>query len=137
MPEKNITNSDCEQTTIEVRVRYPECDPMGVAHHSIYPIWFEQARVELLREGGVAYKDLEAQSVYFVVAKLNIRYRRPAYYDQILRVEVAVTGPGHAKIEHTYKIYHEDQLLADAQTTIVCVDAEGKPQLIPPGIISH
>src|SRR5262245_38934795 len=46
---------------IEIRVRYPECDPMGVAHHAAYPVWLEIGRTELLRQGGVSYQQLEAE----------------------------------------------------------------------------
>ena len=79
MPEP-ITELD-----VPIRVRYTECDPMSVAHHATYPVWLEIARTELLRVRGVAYKDLEAAGVLFVVVRMSLRYRKPAYYgDQIV-----------------------------------------------------
>ena len=51
---------------VPVRVRYAECDPMRVAHHSVYATWFELARTELLRARGLAYRECEAAGVFFV-----------------------------------------------------------------------
>jgi acyl-CoA thioesterase FadM len=62
-----------ESHTITVVPRYAETDKGGVVHHSVYPVWFEMGRTELLRANGVAYKDLEQAGVLFVVA-----WRRPA-----------------------------------------------------------
>ncbi|MHC4946771.1 MAG: acyl-CoA thioesterase [Planctomycetota bacterium] len=50
--------------TIQIRVRYNECDPMNVAHHTAYPVWFEIGRTELLRRTGLTYRDLEADGVF-------------------------------------------------------------------------
>ena len=68
----------------EIRVRYPECDPMGVAHHATYPIWFEIGRTEMLRARGGNYRLLEAEGVFLAVVRLEVRYRRPARYDDLL-----------------------------------------------------
>ncbi len=76
------------QTDMTVRVRYAECDPQNVVHHASYPVWLEMARTELLREQGVVYRELEASGVMFVVARLSVRYRRPARYDDTLTVRV-------------------------------------------------
>src|SRR5690348_8539667 len=90
---------------LEVRVRYSECDPMGVAHHSAYPVWMEMARTELLRRRGVAYRDLEGHGIFFVVARLSVRYRRPAKYDDLLRVHARVRPSAGVKIEHDYQVF--------------------------------
>ncbi|MEY5033287.1 MAG: Acyl-CoA thioester hydrolase YbgC, partial [Planctomycetota bacterium] len=63
--------------SIEVRVRYPECDPMGVVHHAVYPIWFEMGRTEMLRAAGGSYRDMEAAGVFLAVVRLEVRFRRP------------------------------------------------------------
>ena len=108
---------------------------MNVAHHGVYPLWMETARTEILRRRGCAYRELEAQGIYFVVAHLNLRYHRPAYYDDLIRVHVRVMPARGIKVEHHYEIYRNDQLLAQGQTTLVCVDREGQPRKIPAGII--
>ena len=116
---------------IEVRVRYAECDAQNMAHHSVYPVWMEMARTELLRARGMAYRDMEANGVYFVVARMSLRYRLPARYDDVLRVQVKVRHSGAIKIDHDYEIYRDDELLASGQTTLVCIDTDRKVQRIP------
>lgn len=123
------------ETTIQIRVRYPECDPMGVAHHGVYVIWLELARTELLRERGAAYADLEKQGILFVVVNMSLRFRKPAYYDDVLDVLVKdVTPRGKkrgVKLLHEYDIRRDGQLLATAETTLACVDRDGRVQVIP------
>ncbi len=120
---------------LSIRVAYHQCDPMNVAHHSVYPIWMEQARTELLRRRGRAYRDLEAAGIYFVVARLQLRYHRPARYDDTLRIHIDALPDAGVKIDHKYTIHRDAELLATGQTTIVCVDREGKVQEIPPGAL--
>ena len=75
-----------------IRVRYSECDPMGVVHHSVYPIWFEIGRTELLRSMSErSYRDMEAEGLFLVVAQLNVRYRSPARYDDTLNLATIFT----------------------------------------------
>src|SRR5262249_20123210 len=71
------------ETTI--RVRYAETDRMGLLHHANYLVYFEQARVELLRSRGLTYREMEDQGFLLVLTKFEIRYRRPAYFDDLLR----------------------------------------------------
>ena len=68
--------------SIPIRVRYPEVDAMGYLHHSRYLQYFEMGRIELLRSLGVSYADLEKQGVFFVVVKVECRYKAPARYDE-------------------------------------------------------
>ena len=74
--------------SLTFRVRYSECDPMGVAHHSAYAPWLEMGRTELLRQSGngLDYRTLEQQGVFMAVVRLEIRYKRPARYDDVLEL---------------------------------------------------
>lgn len=120
---------------IEVRVRYDECDPMNVAHHSIYAVWLELARTEMLRRRDCAYADLEARGIYFVVARLSLRYRKPAKYDDILCIHAETLPTAGIKVEHRYTIRRGDTTLAEGETTLVCVDGDGRPRPIPEGLL--
>jgi len=133
MPRKE--SNPISVTTIEVRVRYSECDSGGVAHHSVYPIWLEMARTEALRAHGVAYRDIEAQGVLFVVARLSLRYRRPARYDEVIRVVVKTLPTAGVKVDHEYEIFRGEELLTTAETTLVCIDRQGNLKPIPPGMV--
>jgi len=119
--------------TIKIVPRYVETDKAGVVHHSVYPVWFEMGRTELLRANGPAYKDLEAAGVFFVVAELNIKYRRPAMYDEELELETSCSAVTASKVEHTYKLTRcrDGVLLAEGSSVLVCVNAEGKIRRIP------
>lgn len=136
-PLEPVTADD-KTLVIEVRVRYCECDPMNVAHHSVFPVWMEIARTELLRKQGTVYRDLEAKGVFFAVIDLAVRYKRPARYDDVLAVHVREL-PGHGgkrvKVHHEYEIKCDGQLLATATTTLACINREGQPIAIPEGVM--
>lgn len=118
-----------------VRVRYPECDPMGVAHHAAYPVWLEIGRTEMLRASGGNYRDLEAAGVFLAVVRLELRYRRPARYDDELRVVTELHVAGPVKIEHGYRVYRGDELLAEGATTLACLDRDGRARVLPDSLV--
>ena len=121
---------------ITIRVRYSECDPMGVAHHSAYAPWFEMGRTELLRASaanGMDYRQMEEQGVLMAVARLEIRYKKPARYDDVLELRTTLTDVGHVKLEHGYELLRasDGALLATGETTLACLDRDGKPRELP------
>ena len=124
---------------IELRVRYAECDPMKVAHHSAFLVWLEIARTELLRRRGTPYRELEKRGIIFVVVELSIRYRKPAVYDDALRICVWTMNDGirsrTVTLKHGYKVYRDQIHLATASTTLACVNREGRLQSIPLGML--
>ena len=122
-----------QEHTITIVPRYAETDKGGVVHHSVYPVWFEMGRTELLRANGIAYKDLEAIGIFFVVAEMHIKYRRPALYDEKLELETTCTAVSAGKVEHTYKLTRcsDRVLLAEGNSILACVDSEGKVRRIP------
>lgn len=113
---------------ITIVPRYNETDQGGVVHHSVYPVWFEMGRTELLRVNNVAYKDLEEAGVFFVVAELRIKYRRPAKYDEKLQLETNCSKVSSSKVEHIYKLTRccDGVILAEGSSVLACVDAHGK-----------
>ena len=128
-PEQISINSH----SITIVPRYSETDQAGVVHHSVFPVWFEMGRTELLRVNKVAYKDLEAAGVMFVVARLNLRYRRPVMYDEKLRLETSCSKVTASKIEHVYRLFRESDgvLLTEGSSILACVSDEGKVRRIP------
>ena len=117
--------------TIEIRVRYPEVDAMGYLHHSRYFQYFEMGRVELLRAQGFSYADLERDGVFFVVVKVECRYRNPARYDEQLTLSTRIRRQTTVSIEHQYELRRGDTVLAEATSTIACVGRDGQLQPIP------
>lgn len=117
---------------IQIRVRYAETDRMGLLHHANYLVYFEQARTELLRQSGGVYKELEDRGFFLVVAKVDVRYRAPAYYDDLLTVRTTVTRIGPVRMEHKYEVRRPNgTLCAEGFTTLACVDRAGKLQVMP------
>lgn len=117
--------------TIGIRVRYPECDPMGYLHHSRYLQYFEMGRIELLRTMGHSYAELERLGVFFVVVKVEVRYRAAARFDDELTLRTRIAKQTAVKIEHEYELRRGDTVLAEGRTTIACVDQAGRLQGIP------
>ena len=117
---------------IQIRVRYAETDRMGVLHHANYLVYFEQARTELLRTVGGNYKDLEDQGYYLVLSKIEVKYRSPAHYDDILTIRTTVTKTSPVRLEHRYEVINQKgTLVAEGATTLACVDRTGKLQAMP------
>src|ERR1700693_3836839 len=117
---------------IQIRVRYAETDRMGLLHHANYLVYFEQGRTELLRSLGTAYRDIEDQGFFLVLTKVQVRYKRPARYDELLTLRTLVVRTTLVKIEHRYELLRDGELLAEGETTLGCVDREGKVQALPP-----
>ncbi len=116
---------------IEIRVRYQETDAMGVLHHANYLTYFEMGRIELLRAGGFSYREMEATGLLMVVVKVEVKYRLPARYDDLLRLRTTVTKVSAAKVEHAYELLRGEDLLAQGASTLACVDRSGVVQRIP------
>jgi acyl-CoA thioester hydrolase len=119
------------QHTLSIRVRYPEVDGMGYLHHSRYLQYFEMGRVELLRSLGHTYAQLEQAGVFFVVVKVDVKYKAPARYDEELTLTTRLVKQTHVRLDHTYELRRGNTLLAEASTTIACVDRTGQLQQIP------
>ena len=116
---------------IQFRVRYQETDGQGVVHHANYLTWLELGRVELLRAAGHSYRELEEQGVFLVVAEANLRYYLPARFDDLLRLVTTAVRAKGARIEHRYELFRERELLAEATTTIACIDRSGRVSRLP------
>jgi acyl-CoA thioester hydrolase len=116
---------------ITIRVRYAETDRMGLLHHANYLVYFEEGRTELLRAQGFSYRDIEDQGFFLVLTKLQVRYKSPAYYDDLLTLRTSVVRTTIVKIEHKYELIRGGVLLAEGETTLGCVDRQGKVQPLP------
>jgi len=116
---------------LEIRVRYQETDAMGVLHHANYFTYFEMGRTELLRVHGKSYRDLEAEGTLMVIVKIGCSYKRPARYDDVLRLRTHAVRVTAAKIEHTYELWRGEEFLAEGYSTLACVGRDGRVQRTP------
>ena len=115
----------------QIRVRYAETDRMGLLHHANYLVYFEQARTELLRAQGLTYKDMEDQGFYLVITNVEVKFKSPARYDDMLTIQTTVSRTTPVRIEHTYAVTCDGRAVADGKTTLACVDRAGKLQALP------
>lgn len=123
--------SHAQHSEVQIRVRYAECDAMGLLHHSRYLEYFEISRTDLLRASGVSYRELEARGVFFVVAKVEIRYKAPIRYDDVVTVKTQVERITRTRVDHSYQIINNGTVATEATSTLACVNREGKPILMP------
>jgi acyl-CoA thioester hydrolase len=122
---------------IEIDVRYYETDGQGVVHHANYFVYFELARVEMLKAMGHDYADLERDGVILVVHSITCKYHRPARFGDRLRIQTRVVKATMARIEHAYKVFAGSSLVAEAHSTIACVDREGNVRRMPECLVKE
>ncbi len=109
-------------TYYAVRVQYLDTDQGGVVHHAAYLRWLEAARVELLRERGIDYRRFEIEvGKGLPVTEARVRYKKPARFDDLLRVETWVPIVNRAKIRFDSRIWRGETLLSEAEITCACV----------------
>lgn len=115
-------------TTISIQVRYGETDQMGIVYHGNYPAYFEVARIQFFNHIGISYKSLEENGIILPVTDLNIKFLKPALFDDILSVNVSLREiPKSARIIFDYEIYNESgNLLTTGSTNLAFVSKENK-----------
>lgn len=120
-------------TSLELRVRYAETDKMGVVYHSHYLIWCELGRTDHIREGGMSYREMEEAGIMLAVAEANVRYRAPARYDDLIRVETTLTDVSSRAVTFEYRILNAETgvLLATASTLLVALDSSHRVVKLP------
>jgi acyl-CoA thioester hydrolase len=145
-----------------LRVRYAETDAMGVAHHAAYLVWFEAARVAWIRDSGFPFAEVEASGYLHAVREVRVQYRRPARFDQLLSLQVAVLSAGGPRMTFGYRLYDAAEVdaavaarasaveggaaggevmqgigplgpLAVGSTEMIWVTPQGRPTRLPPG----
>lgn len=111
----------------KLRVRYAETDQMGYVYYGNYAAYYEVARVETLRALGFTYKELEDSGVMLPVLEYQIKYVKPAFYDEELTIETTINKMPQARISFDYKCFNQkNELLNFGSTTLVFVNIETK-----------
>ncbi len=122
------------------RVRYPETDRMGVAHHTHFLVWFEMGRTELMRELGCPYGEVEDhEGILFPVAEAGARYLAPARYDERLEITTRLVEARGARVRFEYEIARvaNGERIASGFTVHASVGRDGRPRRLPDGIRAH
>ena len=118
------------------RVIYGDTDQMDVVYYANYLRFFEGARNEWIRSLGISYREIEERGIMLPVYEAALQYLRPARYDDVLLIHLAVTHT-RVKIRFEYKVHKEgsDEVLALGHTVHVCVGKEGKPTRAPEWLV--
>ncbi len=115
----------------EYRVIFGDTDKMGVVYYANYLRFFEGARSEYWRSLGKSYKDLEAWGVALPVVEAHVNYRKPAFYEDLLEVEVDISEVRMASMRFVYTVWRGTDKLADGFTRHGVIGADGRPRALP------
>ena len=125
------------ETSTTVRVRYAETDQMNVVYHGNYAQYFEVARAECIRGFGFTYKEMESLGVMMPIVDLQIKFLRPAHYDDLLTIKTTLRElPTNHKIEFNHEVYNEKQeLLTIGKVILYFIDVSTKARSTMPQIM--
>ncbi len=116
------------------RVRYAETDKMGVVYHSNFIVWFEIGRVELLRQLGFNYRDMEIEDdCHIAVVDVRCRYKLPARYDDEIVVRTSLKHVRESLLHFSYQVARagDNALLAEGETTHIAVNSRFEKMPLP------
>jgi len=121
---------------MEIRVYYEDTDCGGVVYYANYLRWLERARTEFLRSRGIELTEWMQKDVWFSVSECNVKYRKPAKYDDLLEVTTEVEEVGGAAFWLKNEVRRGGELLVEARIRLACMGAEGRPKRIPEEIVA-
>jgi len=122
-----------KKTQTKIRVRYGETDKMGIVYYGNYALYLEEGRTEWLRTLGFSYKYMEDNNVELPVINLNVNFKQPAYYDDLITVTTTLKEIPSVRIEFYYEIHNQEgTLLVTATTTLVFVNSTSKKLMKAP-----
>jgi len=123
----------------KIRIRYGETDQMGYVYYGNYAQFFEIGRVETLRSLGVSYRSMEENGIMLPVINFNVKYIKPARYDDLITIKTILKKVPAARIEFDYEIFNEvGQLLTTAHTDLVFVKKQNmRPTGAPENLIQN
>ncbi len=120
-----VLRSEADMTITKIVPRYAETDQMGIIHHSVYAVWYEQARTEMLNQIGMPYDELERKGIVSPIVELNCRYKRPAYYNREVEIRTRIVKVTPVKCVIRYDLYDtEGNLINVGETTLGWLDLE-------------
>jgi acyl-CoA thioester hydrolase len=117
-----------------IRVRYAETDRMGIVYHGSYATYFEVGRSEFMRNKGYPYRELEEKGYSLVVAGVEIKYYKPAHYDDLLVVRTGILDVQSRGVSFGYAVLRDGVTIVVGKTRHICVTSDGKTTRLPPFI---
>lgn len=122
---------------MQIRPRYGEVDQMGYVYHANYVSYCHQARTELMRKLGIPDSLLEENNVMLPVISFNIRYKKPAHYDEALTISTIVREMPKVRFQFEFEIRNENsELVSAASSTVVFVEKENRKPISIPAFVA-
>jgi acyl-CoA thioester hydrolase len=116
-------------------VRFRETDLMGIVHHGNYLTYFEAARVTYLKRRAVAYDQWIDRGIHLAVAEANVRYKRPAKFDDTLVIETSIAEVTRVTVTYEYIVRRGDEVIAEGATKLACVGADMRLKRLPDDVV--
>ncbi|MFA7115403.1 MAG: thioesterase family protein, partial [Candidatus Omnitrophota bacterium] len=116
------------------KIHYNDTDCGGVVYYANYLRYCEEARGEFFEDKGVSLKGLSEQGIWFVVQNVNITFKAPAKYGDLIQVETEITKMKNVSIDFHHEIICEDKVLNISDAKCVCVDSSFKPCVMPDNV---
>lgn len=119
--------------TMEVRIYYEDTDCGGVVYYANYLRYMERARTEYLVSRGYSVKKLMDEGTIFMVLRVEIDYKSPARYGDIIEVETWVRDATRLTMifEHIMREKASGRVFVECRAKVVCVDKNGRPKRLP------
>ena len=122
----------------EVKVRFAETDAQGIAHHAVYLVWFEVARIEYLARFRGGYPELQAEGVEALTLDANVTYRAPARFDDRLVIHARCSEVRGARFRFEYRVERDGEWIAGGSTGHACADAKTlRPTRVPEWLVQE
>ena len=121
------------QAETTLRVRYGETDQMGFVYYGVYAQYYEVGRVEAMRSLGLSYKEMEDSGILMPVINLTVNYKKPALYDDEVRIVTTVKEIPSLRITFHYECFNQkNELLNNGTVTLVFLDKQKNKPTLPP-----
>lgn len=130
-----ITIPETATSTATLVVRFRETDLMGIVHHGNYLTYFEAARVTYLKRRGVAYDAWIARGIHLAVAEAQVKYKRPAKFDDELAIDTRITEITRVTVTYAYVVRRGEEVLAEGETKLACVGSDMKLKRLPDDVV--
>jgi len=121
------------KTETTLRVRYGETDQMGFVYYGVYAQYYEVGRVEAMRSLGFSYREMEESGILMPVINLTVNYKKPAKYDDEVRIVTTVKEMPGVRITFHYECFNQkNELLNTGSVTLVFIDKQKNKPMQPP-----
>jgi acyl-CoA thioester hydrolase len=122
----------------ELKVRFAETDAQGIAHHAVYLVWFEVARIEYLARFRGGYRELQAEGIEALTLDASVSFRAPARFDDRLVIRTRCGDVRGARFRFHYRVERDGALIADGTTGHACADARTlRPTRVPQWLVEE